>query len=54
MLAADGWLRKDGRNYRYPLPRKAVDLGLTAAKRMYCLVGDVPPSEYREKVANQA
>lgn len=54
VLAADGWLRKDGRNYRYPLPRKAVDLGLTAAKRMYCLVGDVPPSEYREKVANQA
>lgn len=38
---------KDGKNNRYKLPKKAIDLLDVEVRRMYCLEGDIPPSEYR-------
>lgn len=46
VLASSGWLLKDGKNNRYKLPNKAVELQLLGAKRMYCFAGDVPPDEW--------
>lgn len=47
VLSAEGWMLKDGKNNRYKLPKKAIDLLGVEVRRMYCLEGDIPPSEYR-------
>lgn len=47
VLSAEGWMLKDGKNNRYKLPKKTIDLLDVEVRRMYCLEGDIPPSEYR-------
>lgn len=48
VLADCGWLKKDGRNTRYPMPKKAIDAQFTGSRRMYCLEGDIPPDEWED------
>ena len=47
VLSAEGWMLKDGKNNRYKLLKKAIDLLGVEVRRMYCLEGDILSFEYR-------